>query len=1058
MNRAMRSYTPGVSKPASRKSTIGMESPIPSTVVPGSQSASQPNRRRYSVSFGTSVSAAITVSSGDGTQTPRGVPKGTGTGGAAPLGRSFSQGTPEPSRRKSLHENLILKILSTPVDQPLSLNDSISSDASFCSSLGGMTLSDQQLMESDDILRCTTPPTGLDHQNNPRLARLYRDLQSPSATTRMRALRALRSPTKRDAYGQFDVPYEQQDIITEEERQSPQQKTIQDIMANVVVYVEVRSGADNRSDGIKDHVAALGAQVNEKLYKNTTHVIFKDGLLSTYQKAKKMNIPIVSILWIEGCKRHMCLMKPESYPISNLERYENPELFKKIRRQKSMQPRAEEANSNSASKKRPPISSANASNSNSKTTNITSKLVASPPAKLPVLHRIRNDDGLERIISEFVAENQNTPEPQDDFDRLLAGPSKLMEIFRNSPSLAGVDQTPSNAPEPPKELAETPKQSIGTIRKSLFNNSSVEKSVESETRQSRRRSITVNREITPTASARQRRKTTLFTPRITSVEEESSTAMGPPQSEDKQKSTRNRRKTMNISSKENSPPKSHTIYSPKAMEMSKASNGTMQSNASVGRKKRETIYSPKKMEQSTNKTDTAARITRIDTASARKTLAATTIDNISCDQNASSAKKKTPEVDAKQLEAFRTNRRRTLYTPGVYEEMADKTVGDFSRKTPALNRRSTIFNPPANSTGNESLQKQRSLYTPTSVPPSMVEVPETPETPQINKRHTIFAVPNPEKTPSATIRATATPGSAVNQIRNKTLLEEYETNLTFSSTKTPVSQRRKTIFDISMDIIEQRLSQINKQSQTANPSTNDTPALDRIQSAELALKSPPPKPVEPTIARQTSLDTFYRKMSKSSEKLIKFKTSLDLRQSSSSADSSGNVTTIPRKRKLFNAQPSIEEPLTPKSQNSNPSPPEDNPQIKRTKTPGAATTTTVITTTPASTNNKRRSVAVTSLTKSSSVVPLTSASRVARRSTMFFESATTTHPRPLMGTQARSAKAALQLGGRIGAGLPSVVASQTQQRLPSTPLNTVGPFRLATTNLHAPQQLFVKEI
>lgn len=144
-------------------------------------------------------------------------------------------------------------------------------------------------------------------------------------------MRALKSPSKRDAYGPFDVPHEEQDIITEEERRTPMEKTIQQVMAGVCVYIEVRSGADNRSDGIKDVVASLGAKVNDKLYKDTTHVIFKDGLMSTYQKAKKMNIPVVSILWIEACKRHLCIMNPANFPISNQERYENPELFKKIR-------------------------------------------------------------------------------------------------------------------------------------------------------------------------------------------------------------------------------------------------------------------------------------------------------------------------------------------------------------------------------------------------------------------------------------------------------------------------------------------------------------------------------------------------------------------------------------------------------------------------------------------------------------------------------------------------------------------------------------------------------
>lgn len=42
-------------------------------------------------------------------------------------------------------------------------------------------------------------------------------------------------------------------------------KTIQDIMQNVIVYVEVRTGADNRSDGIKSVISQLGAQVNDRL-------------------------------------------------------------------------------------------------------------------------------------------------------------------------------------------------------------------------------------------------------------------------------------------------------------------------------------------------------------------------------------------------------------------------------------------------------------------------------------------------------------------------------------------------------------------------------------------------------------------------------------------------------------------------------------------------------------------------------------------------------------------------------------------------------------------------
>lgn len=65
--------------------------------------------------------------------------------------------------------------------------------------------------------------------------------------------------------------------------------------------------------------------------RNTTHVVFKDGLQSTYNKAKSWNIPIVSILWIEACKKHLVLMNPSAYKIPDIEKYENPDLYEKTK-------------------------------------------------------------------------------------------------------------------------------------------------------------------------------------------------------------------------------------------------------------------------------------------------------------------------------------------------------------------------------------------------------------------------------------------------------------------------------------------------------------------------------------------------------------------------------------------------------------------------------------------------------------------------------------------------------------------------------------------------------
>lgn len=171
------------------------------------------------------------------------------------------------------------------------------------------------------------------------MARIKRDLNSPSAAARIRATKAMKSPSFRKAnYELFDVPHERQDILTSDERKSYKPKTIQEIFAKCKVYVEVRTGDDNRSAGIKNRLLREGITVNEKLYKDTTHVIFKDGLLSTYKNAIKLSIPITTILWFEACISQRRLVDPKAFKISSLDRYEHPELYKRMRRQKSMQP------------------------------------------------------------------------------------------------------------------------------------------------------------------------------------------------------------------------------------------------------------------------------------------------------------------------------------------------------------------------------------------------------------------------------------------------------------------------------------------------------------------------------------------------------------------------------------------------------------------------------------------------------------------------------------------------------------------------------------------------
>ncbi|KAH8280334.1 hypothetical protein KR018_002878 [Drosophila ironensis] len=171
-------------------------------------------------------------------------------------------------------------------------------------------------------------------------ARLQQDFNSPNAALRMRALRALKSPS-RNAYNCFDVPQAEQSIITAQEREAVERPSLAELLKEVRVFVEVRSGHDNRSEGVKAIISKMGAQINDRLLRNTTHVVFKDGLLSTYKKASEWKIPIVSILWIEACKVQRKICEPSKYPISNIRMYEYPELYGKIPRIRCMQPDSE---------------------------------------------------------------------------------------------------------------------------------------------------------------------------------------------------------------------------------------------------------------------------------------------------------------------------------------------------------------------------------------------------------------------------------------------------------------------------------------------------------------------------------------------------------------------------------------------------------------------------------------------------------------------------------------------------------------------------------------------
>ena len=114
------------------------------------------------------------------------------------------------------------------------------------------------------------------------------------------------------------------------------------VLEGVTAFVEVRSKNENRSDVVIDQLLALGALVVPRLINKCTHVVFKEGSLTTYNKAKKMNMALVSVNWIEACKKEKIKVDEHMYPPMNQEKYDSPGLFPKLRKTKSLQPKSDE--------------------------------------------------------------------------------------------------------------------------------------------------------------------------------------------------------------------------------------------------------------------------------------------------------------------------------------------------------------------------------------------------------------------------------------------------------------------------------------------------------------------------------------------------------------------------------------------------------------------------------------------------------------------------------------------------------------------------------------------
>ncbi|XP_069741330.1 microcephalin isoform X3 [Narcine bancroftii] len=75
------------------------------------------------------------------------------------------------------------------------------------------------------------------------------------------------------------------------------------IFRDVVAFVDVWSSnkTENYSKSFIDNLLDMGATVLKYFNKQVTHVIFKDGHESVWNKAQKTGVKLVSVLWVERC-------------------------------------------------------------------------------------------------------------------------------------------------------------------------------------------------------------------------------------------------------------------------------------------------------------------------------------------------------------------------------------------------------------------------------------------------------------------------------------------------------------------------------------------------------------------------------------------------------------------------------------------------------------------------------------------------------------------------------------------------------------------------------------
>lgn len=106
-------------------------------------------------------------------------------------------------------------------------------------------------------------------------------------------------------------------------------------MRDVCAFIEVRVGTEDVSSAFESLMTRLGATVRRHLGPSVTHVVFREGRVSTRNRALQLGIPIVGPLWVEECLAQGALASPERFPPFVSAAYDCPILSRKIRKPRS---------------------------------------------------------------------------------------------------------------------------------------------------------------------------------------------------------------------------------------------------------------------------------------------------------------------------------------------------------------------------------------------------------------------------------------------------------------------------------------------------------------------------------------------------------------------------------------------------------------------------------------------------------------------------------------------------------------------------------------------------